>query len=256
MKKYKVFLFLTFIFITAFSTVTFGYSKADIPVLEYHVVRNNIPNDSSSYLYVKPEVFFDQINTLKKSGYNFITFSELNDIENGTKVMPERPIIITFDDGYLNNYVYAYPILKELEAKATIFVITNNLPNVANQFSEDKINFMSWEQMQEFSKTDVIDIQSHTNKHENLLSLPLAQGLDTAMISYNMLEHNTGIAPIAISVPYGYTNDAINKMLFTRYKYIIGVKQANCKYNNNVFYRYAITNDMTGQDIINTINKK
>lgn len=253
MKRKKLYI-LTLLLILCLTTKSYCYENYDIPILTYHVVRNSIPDDATAYLYVKPYVFQEQIQTIKNDGYTFLTFEDLVEIENGNKKMPDKPIMITFDDGYLNNYVYAYPILKNIGAKATIFVITNNLPDKANVFTEDKLNFMSWENVNELKNGDVIDIQSHSNSHNSFLDMTLEEGLKDATTSYNKLTEKTGIEPIAISVPYGFTSNKVNNMLLSKYKYVIGVTKY-CSSVNNVLYRHTITNDMTGEDIIKEITK-
>lgn len=81
-----------------------------IPVLNYHKV-----DEQKIALSISPQEFEEQIKYLAKEGYNTITPSEMmNALEYGTP-LPEKPIMITFDDGYLDNYTNAYPILKNMD---------------------------------------------------------------------------------------------------------------------------------------------
>ena len=82
--------------------------------------------------------------------------------EHGTP-LPEKPVIITFDDGYADNYENAYPILKKYGFKATIFLIydfTNTYPN-----------YLTWDQIAEMKESGLIRFESHTMTHANLAEL-------------------------------------------------------------------------------------
>lgn len=252
MKKISIFIGFIFIIVVVIFILPSKHSK--IPILEYHVVRENIPDDGTGYLYVTPENFEDQISILKSNGYNFITFDDLEQIDNNKMEMPDKPIIITFDDGYLNNYVNAYPILKKLDAKATFFVSTANIVNESLEYDENKLKFMSWEQLLEMENSGVIDIQSHGDSHINLAeSTPydITQNVDT---SYELICKNINKTPIAFSVPYGSSSKKADKIIFEKYDYIIKVYKDSIFPNKNIFYRYSINNDMTGYDILDLIN--
>lgn len=251
MKKNILFLILTIIFITLFSTIS--YAKTDIPILMYHAIRETIPNNGNAYLYVTPTTFENQINTIKANGYTFITFTDLVEIENGQLEMPNKPIMITFDDGYLNNYEYAYPILEKLEAKATFFVVTSKILDESVDYIENRLDPMSWEQINELVVSDAVDIQSHSHIHTSFLELTKEEQASYAISSYNLLMEKTGVEPLAISVPYGFSDDATNQLLMDTYKYIVKVYKDKCSYNKNIFYRKTATNEYTNQNIIKLI---
>ena len=80
--------------------------------------------------------------------------------------MPENPIAITFDDGYLSNYEIAYPILKELNIPATIFIVTST---VGLDESSGKVStpHFTWDQAREMQESGIIDIHSHSHSHSH-----------------------------------------------------------------------------------------
>lgn len=100
-----------------------------IPVLLYHNFVTIVPDsDPDNYSYINtPESFEENIKTLLDNGYTTISFKDLNDAYSGKSTLPNKPIIITFDDGYYSNYEYIYPILKKYNVKASIFVVTDKI---------------------------------------------------------------------------------------------------------------------------------
>lgn len=114
---------------------------------------------------MKPESFRYQIQYLLKN-FTPVTLKDLWMIRKGV-VRPEKnPLIITFDDGYSDNYTRAFPILKEYGIKATIFVSPEFVDNRNIVRSKsDNPGFLSWKEMEIMEESQLIDIQSHTMTH-------------------------------------------------------------------------------------------
>lgn len=135
------------------------YTK-QVPIITYHSIVENPTSNSE----ISPETFEMQIRTLKEEGYTSVTFEDLIAyVEKGTE-LPEKPICITFDDGYLNNYEIAFPILKKYQMKATIFVIG---VSVGSQTNYKDTNYainphFTYKQAKEMIDSGLISIQSHT----------------------------------------------------------------------------------------------
>ena len=92
---------------------------AEVPILLYHHITEE-PGEGGA---VSVETFNEQMTALVEAGYTAVTFADLDAFVSGDGALPDKPILITFDDGYESNYTHAYPILKEHGLKATIFVI-------------------------------------------------------------------------------------------------------------------------------------
>ena len=107
-----------------------------IPVLMYHQFRDKTNAGS----VVAKEEFKKQIKYLKDNGYNTITLKQLIDFKQGKENLPKKSILITSDDGYLSNYEFMYPILKENNMKATIFVIGESIDNAKENTELNKYN--------------------------------------------------------------------------------------------------------------------
>ena len=98
-----------------------NYHLTGVPVLNYHQVNNKF----HTVLTMKPKNFEEQIQYLSESGYHSITLEQFSQYMSGEGDLPDKPVLITFDDGYEDNYEYAYPILKKYNMIATFFLITD-----------------------------------------------------------------------------------------------------------------------------------
>lgn len=149
--------------------------KQPVPVFMYHTIGVPNKNWKWNYLTTPYQDFEKELIYLKKRGYSTINLEELfNYIHNDLKI-PEKSVVLTFDDGYADNYIFAYPLLKQYGFKGTIFVNpefvdTRNI--IRDRFDEDSsvINknttgFLSWEEMRIMESDNVIDIQSHAMTH-------------------------------------------------------------------------------------------
>jgi len=124
----------------------------EIPVLMYHAVSDEVWGIRE--LFVKPENMEKQIVWLLDNGYTPIFFEDLASLDG-----IEKPVILTFDDGYDDNYLYLYPILKKYNVKATVFIITDTV-GWKNKLTE--------EQILEMSRSGLVSFQSHTATHPDL----------------------------------------------------------------------------------------
>lgn len=169
-----------------------------VTILCYHEVA---PTPTNEYT-VSTEDFRNHIRELKKQGYNFLTASELKSIMDGKKTLPEKPVLITFDDGYLDNYTEAYPILLEEKATATFFVVSSNVGHD---------NRMTVEQLKQM-KTNGMDIESHTVNHDILSKISLEQVETEFRKSQQDLQDMLGFPILAIAYPCGYASEDVIKI--------------------------------------------
>lgn len=169
------------------------YNDIEIPVLMYHSISEN-----KNRLFIQSkQKFIRDMKYLVDNEFNTITMDELYDFIIYNKPVPKKPVLITFDDGYVDNYNIAYPILKEFNLKATIFVVTD--------FVDKGNNFLSIEQMKEMLQNG-IDIQSHTKAHEKLNKLSYEDQFKTLKESKYFLEQKLNKKVRYIAYPYGKYN--------------------------------------------------
>ena len=165
--------------------VTFLYrnfepsSTVRLPILSYHNLSEE-PSDSS--MTVSTMVFREQMETIRELGYTPVSLQAVCDYVNKGTPLPEKPVLITFDDGYLSNYTLAYPILQEFGYPAVIYVIGVSIgkDTYKNTGIPIEPHFNLW-QMWEMAASDLITIASHGyNVHE-------VQGLDPDPIRKGVL---------------------------------------------------------------------
>ncbi len=133
-----------------------------VPILMYHYI-SDLPADADDIrvdLTVTPAAFEAQLAYLQAQGYASITLDDLALYLKAGRALPPKPIIITFDDGYLDNYLYAFPLLRQYKFSGTFFVVTQFL-------DEGRSGYMSWEQAQ-LMQANGMDIESHSVSHEEL----------------------------------------------------------------------------------------
>ena len=140
-----------------FSYIALNYFQG-IPVLNYHQINN----EDYNALTLSNVEFEAQINYLYQKGYNGISPDQLADYLQYGKQLPANPVLITFDDGYEDNYRVAYPILQKYHFTATIFLITD--------FVNHYENYLTWNQIKEMNAAG-LSFEDHTLSH---ISLPNA----------------------------------------------------------------------------------
>lgn len=167
------------------------------PILEYHMVQQDTPEDSYAY-NVPVEDFQQQLDYLQQEGYTTISIRDFLRAKKGLFQLPEKPIILTFDDGYESNYTELLPILEERGLKATIFMVTNSI---------GKDNYLTWQQLKDLEKRG-IEIGSHTANHLPLTEMPLDDARNEVKLSKLLMEWNGMKTLYTLSYPNGkYTAD-------------------------------------------------
>lgn len=164
-----------------------------VPVLYYHSVQKNADNE----VIITPKTLKYELQYIKDQGYTTLTMNELYNYLLHNSPIPKKSIVITFDDGYMDNYYNAFPILKDLNMKATIFCITSNL---------DGSYYLSKEAINEMLNYG-IDIESHTVNHLKLNQLTYSEQLRELQESKKNLESITGKEVYAVAYPFGAFND-------------------------------------------------
>ena len=179
----------------------------NMPVLMYHTSSEQNPGGLTE-LYVKPSEFEKQIKYLAENGFTFCTFDDyynLNDIA--------KPVFITFDDGYKENYTEIFPILKKYEAKITIFLVVSNVE--AENFNVEMIK--------EMSDSGLVKFESHTLNHIDLAAISSNEDWLMREIgdSKTKIEEITKKPVIALAYPAGKFDDAVKTKVKEFYSFAI-----------------------------------
>ena len=133
--------------------------SAQVPILMYHHLSEDVTNSEM----VSPEQFEAQIRALSEAGYTGVSFDELQAYVLRGEPLPEKPVVITFDDGYRSNYTLAYPILQKYSMKATIFAIGVSFGTDHYKDTDYAITpHFGAAEAAEMTASGLISIQSHT----------------------------------------------------------------------------------------------
>jgi peptidoglycan/xylan/chitin deacetylase (PgdA/CDA1 family) len=170
-----------------------------VTVLNYHKIA-----DDNIALAVSPPDFAKQMAYLAEEGYTTISPDDLLENQLNGKPLPEKPVLITFDDGYEDNYVNAYPILKQYGFKATIFVITDYL--------SQNSAYLTWEQAREM-QAGGMTIASHTMQHKPLTELGDAELKRELEGSKAAIEYQMGAQNVYLAYPTGAYNLKVMKQV-------------------------------------------
>lgn len=149
--KFKVFALAIALVITGF--YLYLEPRYVAPILTYHHID---VREEDPLLGVSPENFRRQMRFLARHKYNVISLTELVQAMTDKKKLPRNTVVLTFDDGREDNYIWAFPLLKKYNFPATIFVIVDSL---------NKPGFLNNAQIREMIASGIIDIESHTLSH-------------------------------------------------------------------------------------------
>ena len=198
-------------------------SGTKVLVLNYHKIDHTFIS-----LSVRPEDFDNQMKYLHDNGYHTINPDELYDALAGNGQLPENPVLITFDDGYEDNYTNAYPILKKYGFKATIFVVTGFL-------DRHKKGYLSWDQAREMNKNG-INIESHTVNHKPMTDLTDDELRSELVDSKKKAETELGHEVNYVAYPTGTYNLHIAQMVKEAgYKAAFTIKYGNVDKASNIY---------------------
>jgi peptidoglycan/xylan/chitin deacetylase (PgdA/CDA1 family) len=216
-----------------------------IPVLCYHDINSNKGSDLS----LDTDAFKAEMKYLKDNGYFTLTMDEFYSYIKDGKEIPEKSVVLTFDNGYSSNYSNVFPVLKELNFKATIFVLNDSI-NTANYLSADQIKELS---------NYGLDIAVHIGDDSNISKLSLDKQLSTLKQSKQSLEglinKGTNYISFGYSSPSPNTKKAAEqagfKMAFNLQN-LLADKKDNL-YNLDRFY---VGSKTTLNDFTNILNSK
>jgi peptidoglycan/xylan/chitin deacetylase (PgdA/CDA1 family) len=172
-----------------------GYKEINLPILMYHHIntfRHGI-NPLGLGLSITPKKFEQQVAFLASESYETISLGDLARAMRNEYTLPLKPIVLSFDDCYADNYRFAYKILKKYQMTGTFFLISDMIGQKGH---------MTADQVVEMSEAGM-DMQSHTKTHAMLTIVGNDRQKQELALSKTRIEHLTGKPVCAVAYPFG-----------------------------------------------------
>ncbi len=179
-----------------------------IPILMYHSIGSREQaGPKFREFVVEPAEFVEQIAFLHKSGYSALTVSQFMALRaEGADVLPERPVILTFDDGFQDFGTAALPVLKRYGFTATLYLTTaymNATSRWLKKEAEERRPMLTWEQVRAIAASG-IECGAHSHKHFQLDTLPERAVREEVLLSKLLLEEQLRGPVLSFAYPFGY----------------------------------------------------
>lgn len=179
--------------------ITQTYYKSEknikIPMLLYHDIVEEEPERDLFYMYTTQEQFEKQISGLQKLGYQFISMDELIKYNNNELALPEYVALICFDDGYVGNYLRAYPIAQKYHVPINIYVIDEKM---------EQPGYLTWSQAKEMVDSGLVSIHTHGKRHIHYEEISTAELVAEINYAHEQIEKHLGKEIVKVfTYPYG-----------------------------------------------------
>ncbi|MDR2513779.1 MAG: polysaccharide deacetylase family protein [Christensenellaceae bacterium] len=201
-----------------------GAGRVEVPILMYHsVLKKPFAND---YVISLAALEAD-LAYLHQNGYQTVVVRDLIAFVEEGIPLPERPVMLSFDDGHYNNYVYGQPLLKEQGFRAVISLVGSYCEKSSESGDVNpQYSYLSWEQVRQMAGEGVFEIQNHSwNLHDNVSQRGSTRGSNEPVDAYSMrlqedlarlqqkLAEITGEKPAAFTFPFGKISEGESTIL-------------------------------------------
>lgn len=255
-------------FVPQVETVSTSETTIKLPIIMYHSISKDT-KQQGKYV-IDPQKLEDDLKKIKEKGYTTIIVQDLINYIEKAENLPEKPIILTFDDGYFNNYLYAYPLLKKYECKAVISPIAYYSEQYSNTSEALSASYShcTWQQLEEMQKSGYVELQNHSyNLHSQNERLGIQQKTGENDADYrevvvkdlsqaqDLFKSKLNYTPTAFVYPFGVmsnTSEEIIKDMNFKCTIICEERVNHLSRDKNSLYmlgRFLRTNDMTSDEL-------
>lgn len=245
-----IYVIISLFIIIIFLSLKFSWWRKNISysyprVLMYHMISEHLPKNKSKFnrLRVKPSDFEKQLIWLKKKNFKSFTLTELRELED----IPSKSVVLTFDDGYEDNFTKAFPLLKKYNFKATIYIVLNrfnqnwatdkDLNQASNELNSEKM--LSNEQIREMLNSGLVEIGSHTLDHVNLPKLNKEEKKKQIIESKKQIENVFNIKCNSFAYPFGFFDEDSVKIV-NEANYTNATTTVNSVFDKNKYTNFEI----------------
>ncbi|MBB4521224.1 UNVERIFIED_ORG: peptidoglycan/xylan/chitin deacetylase (PgdA/CDA1 family)/GT2 family glycosyltransferase [Rhizobium sophorae] len=207
-----------------------------VPILMYHRIAEEGPAALQRFR-TPPEIFRKQMQFLRRQGYYSVTAQNLANLLRSGKPIQGRPVMLSFDDAYLDFLTDAFPILAENDFSADVFVVTDKVGGRSDWDAAygEPAPLMSWSHIQELHQKG-ISFGSHLASHTPASAMDNEALLDEAMRSRNALQSRLGSSVESIALPYGGTDFRVPGVLaLAGYGIGFTTRPAKATFSDNLF---------------------
>lgn len=200
---------------TTLNTIEPAPETIDVPIIMYHSLAGDIGNTS-----ISKEAFEADLQYLQEAGFQSVTIAQLADfIHHGTQ-LPPRPIVLTFDDGYWNNYTVGFPLAAEYNMPIVVSVIGNDTEIWSDNGAKDERHgHLTWAEIRDMHASDYVEFGNHTwdlhktthsrrgiaiNPGENVVAYQSTLKDDLGRLQAELLSR-CAITPVTFVYPFGAT---------------------------------------------------
>jgi peptidoglycan/xylan/chitin deacetylase (PgdA/CDA1 family) len=187
--------------------LTSHHRETMIPILMYHSISSDPEKDIHPYYRINtsPEIFAAQMKFLYDNDYHVTDLAQISGDYNSAMVPADRKVVITFDDGYEDFYLYAFPIMQKYNFPATVFLPAGFIGNDSSSLKHNK-RHLTWENVRALFAAG-IEFGSHTVTHPQLTSLPESEIEKEIKLSREIIEDKLGEEVVSFSYPFRFPDE-------------------------------------------------
>ncbi len=181
----------------------------------YHAVEDAPRPPRYKHFYVLAAEFAGQMRMLHRAGYTPITFAALAAARAGASVLPAKPVLLTFDDGYANLQTNVHPLLRSLGFPYTVFLVSDCVGKANDWVTAEGYEatpLLGWDDIARMQREGGVDFQAHTATHPHLADLGAAEARGEMAEGKDALEQRLGTPVTTLCYPYGSRNEAVEDM--------------------------------------------
>lgn len=198
-----------------------------VPILTYHSL-----DTSGSVISVSPEIFAEHMRLLRNRGYTAIRLDRLLDAWAGEGVLPERPVVLTFDDGFRNSLEHAAPVLVEHGFAATIFVVSGRCGGTSDWSDQGRemprLPLLDWSELGELASTGW-EVAAHSMSHARLPRLALDEARREIVDGKAAIEQELGTPVRTFAYPYGESCPSVTAIVREEFLGAVSVKLGSAR---------------------------
>ena len=192
--------------------------------LLYHSINRRNPAKTA----ISEEAFEAQLSFLHREGYSILSLAQAIDFISDKQEVPQRAVLLTFDDGFADNVLTALPLLRDYGMTATLFLVSTYIGQKYdwNPQARDNIRHLRWDELQSWLEAGC-EIGGHTHTHSRMTGSSAREMLDAVLINKQIVEENLHTRLRAFSYPYGAHNQMAQDLVSKYYELAFSVDRGS-----------------------------